>query len=158
TSKAPMRPGVFKTATHPMSARESFACRKASSIVGKRRCKCARAATSGTTPPNLACKSVWDAMTLARMRRSSVKTATAVSSQEVSMARKFMVGTRRSVNDHLGLSTLDGGKRHAHPVGGVRRQEVDAAVEEREVDALAAVAAAEGAGGVAGGEANILAA
>src|SRR5262245_33244394 len=66
------------------------ACFSASSMTGKRRCKCARAATSGTTPPKRACRAVCEATTLARIRGSSVKTAAAVSSQEVSIARKYI--------------------------------------------------------------------
>src|SRR5438105_3704799 len=59
-------------------------------MTGNSRCRCARAATSGTTPPKRACRSVCEATTLDRITRSSVKTAAAVSSQEVSMARKCM--------------------------------------------------------------------
>src|SRR5262249_50915441 len=66
------------------------ACCSASSMTGSNRCRCARAATSGTTPPKRACRSVCEAITLARTAGSSVKTAAAVSSQEVSMARKYM--------------------------------------------------------------------
>src|SRR5437660_754672 len=62
-------------------------------MTGSSRCRCARAAISGTTPPKRACRSVCEATTLARTRGSSVKTAAAVSSQEVSMARKWVTAS-----------------------------------------------------------------
>ena len=49
-----------------------------------------RAATSGTTPPVLACRSICEAMTLDRISRPSRTTEAEVSSQEVSMPRMFM--------------------------------------------------------------------
>src|SRR4051812_33920839 len=61
-----------------------------SSTTGSRFRRCARDAISGTTPPNRACRSVWDATTFDSTRRSSVNTAAEVSSQEVSSARKCM--------------------------------------------------------------------
>src|SRR5690242_3266998 len=61
-------------------------------MTGKSRRRWARAATSGTTPPKRACRSVCEAMTLERTTGSSVNTAAAVSSQEVSIARKC-IGT-----------------------------------------------------------------
>src|SRR4030065_372008 len=48
---------------------------------------CCLEATSGLTPPNGACKSIWEATTLERIRRPSSTTAAAVSSQEVSIPR-----------------------------------------------------------------------
>src|SRR5205085_7821448 len=48
---------------------------------------CARDASSGTTPPKRRCTSIWLEMRLDRIRRPSSTTATAVSSQEVSIPR-----------------------------------------------------------------------
>ena len=89
TSRAPTSPGVLWTATHPMSDRATPARARASSTTGSRFRWCARDAISGTTPPNRACRSVCDATTLDSTRRSSVNTAAAVSSHDVSRARKF---------------------------------------------------------------------
>ena len=58
TSKAPTSPGPTVTATPSRSANRQPARSSASSINGFRACTCAREATSGTTPPNLACRSV----------------------------------------------------------------------------------------------------
>src|SRR5207244_11788572 len=88
TNSAPTRPGVLWTATQPIWSSVTPAVRRASSMTGSSRWRWARAATSGTTPPKRACRSVCEAMTFDRTRGSSVNTAAAVSSQEVSMARK----------------------------------------------------------------------
>src|SRR5438270_11112527 len=87
-SRAPTRPGVLCTATQPICASCTPAFASASSTTGSSRCKWARAATSGTTPPKRACKSVCEATMLDRTTGSAVKTAAAVSSQDVSRARK----------------------------------------------------------------------
>src|SRR4030042_2409781 len=58
---------------------------------------CCLEATSGKIPPNLACKSTWEATILERIRRPSSTTDAAVSSQDVSIPR-IRIG---------GLSSLD---------------------------------------------------
>jgi len=61
---------------------------RASSTTGATSSRCRRDATSGTTPPKRAWSSAWDETTFARMRPSSVTTAAAVSSQDVSTPRR----------------------------------------------------------------------
>ena len=95
TSRAPTRPGVLMHRDAPISSSRTPAWRSASSMTGSSRCRWARAATSGTTPPKRACRSVCEATTLDSTRGSSVKTAAAVSSQEVSMARKYIIDADR---------------------------------------------------------------
>src|SRR6266496_136230 len=105
TSRAPTNPGPTVTATPSRSANRHPARSSASSISGFKACTWAREATSGTTPPNRACRSVWLATRLARTIRPSWMTATAVSSHEVSMPR-----------------TLTGRRSRANPVGEVLGQ------------------------------------
>src|SRR5512132_3556076 len=97
TSRAPTNPGPTVTATPSRSAKRHPARSSASSISGFRACTWALEATSGTTPPNLACRSVWLATKLARTIAPSSMTATAVSSHEVSMPRT-LTGARSRAN------------------------------------------------------------
>src|SRR6266540_2328019 len=97
TSRAPTNPGPTVTATPSRSANRHPARSSASSMSGFRVCTWAREATSGTTPPNRACRSAWLATRLARTIRPSWMTATAVSSHEVSMPRTLM-GARSRAN------------------------------------------------------------
>src|SRR3954452_8608164 len=86
TSKAPARPGPLVTATASTSAGLIPAVSQARRIVGTIASRCARLATSGTTPPNRACSSTLDAIASA----SSVcprTIPTPVSSHDVSIPR-----------------------------------------------------------------------
>src|SRR4029079_9857311 len=67
-----------------------------------------RETISVTTPPKRAWMSAWVETTFERMRRPSSTTAAAVSSQEVSMARRSSSGLRQGAPG-LGI----GGARHA---------------------------------------------
>src|SRR3990170_77315 len=98
TRSAPTSPGPIVTATAWMSANRQPARSRASARSGFSASTCARLASSGTTPPKRACRSVWLEMRFDRATRSST-TATAVSSQEVSIPRTF---TTRSRADALG--------------------------------------------------------
>ncbi|MEY9851647.1 hypothetical protein ABH923_001325 [Leifsonia sp. EB41] len=84
TMSAPDSPGPLVTAMASMSARSIPASATAVWSVGVSASRWARAATSGTTPPYLACSSIEEAIVL----ESSVvprTMPTPVSSQEVSM-------------------------------------------------------------------------
>src|SRR2546423_1644424 len=84
TSRAPARPGPAVTAMASTSDSATPASLRARCIVGTIASRCARLATSGTTPPKRACSSTLDATASA----SSVYPRTMpipVSSQEVSM-------------------------------------------------------------------------
>src|SRR6476659_7109160 len=86
TSSAPARPGPAVTAIASTSARRTPDSRQARSIVGTIASRCARLATSGTTPPNRACSSTLLA-TASTSRVSPRTMPTPVSSQEVSIPR-----------------------------------------------------------------------
>src|SRR5690606_27790990 len=87
TKRDPTSPGPWVTATASTSARVTPACRRAWSMTGKISSTWRREAISGTTPPNRWWSSIWDAITLERMRLPPSTTAAAVSSQLVSMPR-----------------------------------------------------------------------
>src|SRR2546423_11775777 len=87
TSSAPTSPGPTVTATASTSPTRISASFIARSIIGLMASTCAREATSGTTPPNRSCRCVWLETRFARTHRPSSTTATAVSSQEVSIPR-----------------------------------------------------------------------
>src|SRR5829696_2460217 len=81
---APARPGPDVTATASRSRSPTPAVRQARSIVGTIASRCARLATSGTTPPKRACSSTLLAISSARSV-SPRTMPTPVSSHEVSM-------------------------------------------------------------------------
>src|SRR5215213_6159798 len=84
TSSAPARPGPLVTASASTSDSRTPASRQARSTVGAIASRCARLATSGTTPPNRACSSTLLAM--ASASRVSPRTMpTPVSSHDVSI-------------------------------------------------------------------------
>ncbi len=66
---APARPGPAVTATASMSSGRTPALANAPSMTGTIASRCARLATSGTTPPNRACWSIDDATSSARSSR-----------------------------------------------------------------------------------------
>ncbi len=84
TSRGPMSPGPRAKAT-ASTRRPSSAV----SMTSEMRCRCARAASSGTTPWKRRCSWIWEETTLERMRPSST-TPAEVSSQVVSMPRTFI--------------------------------------------------------------------
>src|SRR5688572_5750671 len=86
TSRAPASPGPLVTATASMSLSAIPAVSAARSIVGTMASRCARLATSGTTPPNRACSSTLLA-TVSASRVWPRTMPTPVSSHEVSMPR-----------------------------------------------------------------------
>ena len=84
TSSAPARPGPAVTATASIWPGRTPAVARARSKVGIIASRCARLATSGTTPPKRACSSTLDAT--ASASRSWPRTSPMpVSSQDVSM-------------------------------------------------------------------------
>ena len=95
----------------------------------------ARLASSGTTPPNAACRSIWLATTDERTARSSSTTAAAVSSHDVSMASRQpgVTAPRASVARDLGPRdgpfALDHGSVAAHV--DQRRRDVRRAARRR---------------------------
>ena len=104
TSRELANPGVVATATAAKSAKPQPACRKASSITGKIRSKCARAAISGTTPENRSCSLSCEATALPPTRKSSEITAAAVSSHVDSMVRiRFICRFGRNFSAEFGL-------------------------------------------------------
>ena len=86
-NKDEIKPGRCVTAIPSMLSIVTSASFKAFSITGRIFPTCSRAATSGTTPPVLRCKSIWDAIIFERTIRPSSTTAAAVSSQDVSIPR-----------------------------------------------------------------------
>ena len=84
TSRAPARPGPLVTALASTSESRMPAVSQARSMVGTIASRCAREATSGTTPPNRACSSTLEA-TASASRVCPRTMPTPVSSQEVSM-------------------------------------------------------------------------
>src|ERR1051325_6811175 len=85
TSSAPTRPGPTVTATASIPGKATPASSRARSIIGLIASRWAREAISGTTPPNRSWRWAWLDSRLERTVRPSSTTATAVSSQEVSM-------------------------------------------------------------------------
>src|SRR5690349_10255663 len=100
TSSAPARPGPAVTAIASMSARVTPASLSARRMVGTIASRCARLATSGTTPPNRACCSTLEAS--ASASRVCPRTMpTPVSSQEVSIPRTR--GSSGTAHHHQGV-------------------------------------------------------
>src|SRR5271154_1482216 len=95
TMTPPIRPGPAAAATPSSAANDFFPSAMALAITASSASTWARAAISGTTPPNSACSLTWDRTTLDKMRPcpSSVRLtrAAAVSSQVVSMPRMITV-------------------------------------------------------------------
>ena len=87
TSSAPTSPGPWVTATRSTLAIGSPADSSASRTTGETSSRWRRDATSGTTPPKRACRSACDDTTDESTRPSSVTTAAAVSSHDVSIPR-----------------------------------------------------------------------
>src|SRR5919197_3461356 len=87
TSSAPTSPGPTVTATPSIDPNDAPASLKASSISGFMLSRCARDATSGTTPPNRSWRWAWLESGFALIFRPSSRMATAVSSHEVSSPR-----------------------------------------------------------------------
>ncbi len=81
TSNEPAKPGCVATAIAARSGPLTLACSRACSITGMIRCRCARAAISGTTPWYFECSSSCEATTELSTVKSSRITAAAVSSQ-----------------------------------------------------------------------------
>ncbi len=86
-SSAPMSPGPCVTATRSTPSRPFPASDSASRTTGDTSSRWRREATSGTTPPYLACRFAWEDTTDESSSPSWVTTAAAVSSHEVSSAR-----------------------------------------------------------------------
>ena len=86
TSRAPASPGPLVTAIASTSYSRTPAVSQARSIVGTIASRCAREATSGTTPPNRACSST-ELATASASRVVPRTRPTPVSSQDVSMPR-----------------------------------------------------------------------
>src|SRR3989304_1529143 len=93
TRSAPTSPGPIVTATGSMSGNRKPARSRAWARSGFSASTCARLASSGTTPPKRACRSVWLEMRFDRATRAST-TATAGSSPEVSLPRTFPARSR----------------------------------------------------------------
>ncbi len=110
TSSAPISPGPAVTPTASTSSSVAPAPASASSITGATSSRCRRDATSGTTPPNRACSSACEATTFARISPSSVTTAAAVSSHDVSRPRITLRRRGRA-------QRLPHGPNPAHPGG-----------------------------------------
>src|SRR6266542_3826593 len=89
TRRAPTRPGPTVTATPSRSAKRRDASSRARSSMGVRSSTWAREASSGTTPPNRPWTSCWLDTRFERIRTPSSTTATAVSSQDVSIPSTF---------------------------------------------------------------------
>ena len=85
-SRAPTRPGPQVAAIASKSFNAAPADSNASSITGLMFSRCFLDATSGTTPPNLLCMSIWLDMMFDRTSRPFLTTAAEVSSHEVSIA------------------------------------------------------------------------
>ena len=86
TSSAPTRPGPDVTATASRSGPATPASSNAFATTAEIVSVWARLASSGTTPPKTACRSIWLATTEERTASVSSTTAAAVSSHDVSMA------------------------------------------------------------------------
>src|SRR5690554_786418 len=96
-SRAPTKPGPWVTATASMPDQSKSASSKALRIKGFRASRCWREAISGTTPPNRAWVSIWEATWLAKSSRPRLTMATAVSSQDVSIAKILAISLLLSV-------------------------------------------------------------
>ena len=104
TSSAPSRPGPAVTAT-PSRSRSSSSRRCSSrSTSGSRFTRCAREASSGTTPPKTPCRSAWDDTRFSTTPPSLSYRATLVSSQLVSMPRIFTARPRARAGRRTGHS------------------------------------------------------
>src|SRR5438552_10332328 len=124
TSSAPTRPGPAVTATASTAPQLTPASSRARSTTAGRAARCARLASSGTTPPNTLCTSCDRMMRLASSGRprSPTTTAAEVSSHEVSMPRTTSATApalalqRYGVGDRAGVDAggrLDGEPRVA---------------------------------------------
>src|SRR6478672_1493831 len=123
--RAPAKPGPLVTAIASRSCGRTPASRHARSIVGTIASRCARLATSGTTPPKRACSSTL--LAIASTRRVSPRTMpTPVSSHDVSMpstrGSSFKVNTpllQRLTHDDgvdvAGLVVAPAGAQHGVP-------------------------------------------
>src|SRR5919197_498000 len=117
TRREPTSPGPTVTATPSSSPKLTPATSSARSSSGLRTSTCARDASSGTTPPNRSWTSTWLATRFDRSFRPSSTTATAVSSQEVSIPRTRVAGltsaltvrSRGAVDDALEEPFVVGG-------------------------------------------------
>jgi hypothetical protein len=96
TSREPISPGPYVTATASISAQSAFASSIAASRVGTIQRSCWRAATSGTIPPVAAWSATWLATWFDAMRRPPSTIATPVSSHEDSIAKIRMAFIRRA--------------------------------------------------------------
>ena len=94
TRRAPTRPGPTVTATPSRVRNPTSASPSACSSKGFSDSTCARAATSGTTPPKRSCRCSWRAMRFALTWNTSSTIATAVSSHDVSMPSVITRGAR----------------------------------------------------------------
>src|SRR5690606_29507989 len=104
----------FVTAIASTSSGESPARSSAVSITGRTTSRWLRLATSGTGPPNLRWRSIWERTTSDRTWRPFSTTAAAVSSHEVSMPR-----TRTSVDRGEDLLPAQEGHRGVELTVGV---------------------------------------
>ena len=87
TSSDPARPGPYVTAIPDRSDHSIPASAHASSSTGTIQRRWARAATSGTIPPDAACIATCEATTFETIRRPSAMTAMPVSSHDDSIER-----------------------------------------------------------------------
>src|SRR6266567_1335768 len=117
TSSAPTSPGPWVTATASTALHETPASARARSTTAGRAARCARLASSGTTPPNTLWMS-WDRMTrLASSGRPGSPTSTAaeVSSQDVSMPRTTSATADPPLEDDgVGPGAGDDPRRRGH--------------------------------------------
>src|SRR6266567_339665 len=109
TSSAPTRPGPTVTATASTSPNQIPASVRASVSSGLTFSRWAREAISGTTPPNRSCRWAWLDSRFDRIFRPSSTTATAVSSQEVSIPRT-RIPALGLAEDAAGQIAHDGGE------------------------------------------------
>src|SRR5256886_4922918 len=150
TSNAPARPGPAVTATASMAERPSPASASARSTTAGRAARCARLASSGTTPPKI----LW--MSCERMTRLAsspfTRTAADVSSHEVSIPRTTSATARRPAaaqRDGIGNGARgDAARRHdgdpgnaaarsgdvGHHAQGIARQRLHALLGTAHVD------------------------
>ena len=85
TNNAPIKPGPTVAATASTRERSMLACCIACAVTCGNASRWARLAISGTTPPNRACSASWLATTDDNTSVPPITTATAVSSQLVSI-------------------------------------------------------------------------
>ena len=86
TKSAPTNPGPYVTAIASMSSNVTPATSKASSTTAFIASMCFLDATSGTTPPNFVCISIWEDIIFDKTSLPLTTTAAAVSSQLLSIA------------------------------------------------------------------------